>query len=596
MSTSNQQTLADSGANDRPPMLEKGNYIPWESRLRRVLDNKLEDGERITISYDVLYDSLVQFEPHVLASKPKKSAKIVDYEDEYQGELQGDSQEGKLTTTMMMVELTYKSRMQVMVATIIRMQGDITRIKHLMQELGMMKEIKLFSVFHELNQLRERQMFSVITAIKKGHYARDYHKPRVRDAKYVREQMLLGVKDEAGSNLNNEENDFMLDTSYGEETMEELTAVVMLMAQIQLAYGNAETVLSYDANAVSEVNASSKVHEQVSHVKRKTIIQTSDDDQIDSNIIFDDPYVEHNGGTSDHDSNDHEIQMQAYNVKKEAENQKRLNNELKKQKMLLQKELETCKFYKTDVIPMSASLSKNLKELKEELIEENRVLKNTNAKSSTAHVWKMSRSASIDSNKRETKNSNVCQSNASVLSTKTVNAVNDGLNIVCASCGKDVFLLSHEKCVARYALSRSSSVKRALFTTPIAAKSKNLGATSVVVKSRLSVAKTPTATNRVSSVLPLSPDSSQSRTLSNYMKKIATSRKWQKWFEYQQSFNWTPKNKTAQSLSSETKSRIRVRSKSNITVTTHKWVTKLSTLPSAFLSCDAGDPNHLLDC
>ncbi|GJY60029.1 putative RNA-directed DNA polymerase, eukaryota, reverse transcriptase zinc-binding domain protein [Tanacetum coccineum] len=44
---SNQQTLADSGANERPPMLEKGNYIPWESRFRRFLDNKLEDGERM---------------------------------------------------------------------------------------------------------------------------------------------------------------------------------------------------------------------------------------------------------------------------------------------------------------------------------------------------------------------------------------------------------------------------------------------------------------------------------------------------------------------------------------------------------------------
>ncbi|GJW18039.1 hypothetical protein Tco_0025475 [Tanacetum coccineum] len=93
--------------------------------------------------------------------------------------------------------------------------------------------------------------------------------------------------------------------------------------------------------------------------------------------------------------------------------------------------------------------------------------------------------------------SNVCQSNASVLNTKTINAVNDGSNIVCVSCGKDVFLLSHEKCVARYALSRDTKVKRALFTPLVAAKSKNLGATSIVAKSRLSVAKTPTATNKV---------------------------------------------------------------------------------------------------
>ncbi|GJW82899.1 retrovirus-related pol polyprotein from transposon TNT 1-94 [Tanacetum coccineum] len=142
-----------------------------------------------------------------------------------------------------------------------------------------------------------------------------------------------------------------------------------------------------------------------------------------------------------------------------------------------------------------------------------RVLKNNNDKRPSAHVQKMSSSVSIDSNKHEIMHSNVCQSNASVLSTKTVNAVNDGLNIVCVSCGKDVFLLSHEKCVAFFALSRNSSVKRSLFTTPIPAKSKKLGATSVVAKSRLSVAKTPTTTNKVSSVLPLSPNSSQSRTL-----------------------------------------------------------------------------------
>ncbi|GKA44121.1 hypothetical protein Tco_0736845 [Tanacetum coccineum] len=154
------------------------------------------------------------------------------------------------------------------------------------------------------------------------------------------------MKDEAGSNLNNEENDFMLDTSYGEETMEELTAAVMLMDRIQPADDNAETVPSYDAKVVSEVNASSKVHDQMSHVKRKTTIHTSDDDQIDSNIIFVDPFVENNGGTSEHDSNAQEkynnIQMLAYNVQREAENKKRLKNELKKQKELLQKELETC--------------------------------------------------------------------------------------------------------------------------------------------------------------------------------------------------------------------------------------------------------------
>nr|GFD26059.1 hypothetical protein [Tanacetum cinerariifolium] len=64
--------------------------------------------------------------------------------------------------------------------------------------------------------------------------------------------MLLAMKDEAGSTLNNAENDFMLDTLYGEETIEELTAAVMLMARIQPDDGNAETVPSYDAKSISD--------------------------------------------------------------------------------------------------------------------------------------------------------------------------------------------------------------------------------------------------------------------------------------------------------------------------------------------------------
>ncbi|GJV70195.1 hypothetical protein Tco_1485704 [Tanacetum coccineum] len=139
--------------------------------------------------------------------------------------------------------------------------------------------------------------------------------------------MLLAMKDEAGSNLSNEENDFMLDTSYGED-LEELTTTVMLMARLQPADDNIENVPSYDAKAVSQVHASSKIHKQVSHGKRQTIIQTTDGDQIDFKIIFDDPFVENNGGTSEHDSTAHdgyrEIQMLAYNVQREAENQKTL--------------------------------------------------------------------------------------------------------------------------------------------------------------------------------------------------------------------------------------------------------------------------------
>ncbi|GJW28366.1 integrase, catalytic region, zinc finger, CCHC-type containing protein [Tanacetum coccineum] len=90
----------------------------------------------------------------------------------------------------------------------------------------------------------------------------------------------------------------------------------------------------------------------------------------------------------------------------------------------------------------------------------NNILKNT--KSSSTYVWKELNNACLDSNKSNTKTSNVCQTNACISNFKTikacVNVVNDGSNIVCIPCGNDVFLNSHEKCVAHHALSRKSSV------------------------------------------------------------------------------------------------------------------------------------------
>ncbi|GJT20420.1 hypothetical protein Tco_0890357 [Tanacetum coccineum] len=418
---SNQQTLADSGANKRPPMLEKGNYIPWESRFKRFLDNKLEDGERMwnsiqnspyqrpmvvdptnptgpilepllmhgseitthvrhsrlmdefdkfaakegesldsvherlttlvnimdhnnvrpipvaintkflnclqqewskyvtmvrynqtgpIVSYDVLYDQLVQFEPHVLASRAKKAAKnhdplaliahlnassshshtnssyslqsyyvthppsVDDYDDEYQGELQGNSQADKLTIAMMLLARAISQKFSTPTNNRLPVSSNIRN-----QAVGE-TELKGLIAGDEsksdyLGLFQETESYS-------------------RKADVHRNKCWLAMKDGAGSNLSNEENDFMLDTSYGEE-LEELTAAAMLMARLQPTDENAETVPSYDAKAVSQ-------------------------------------FVENNGGASEHDltAHDeyHEIQMLAYNVQHEAENQKRLNNEL----------------------------------------------------------------------------------------------------------------------------------------------------------------------------------------------------------------------------------------------------------------------------
>ncbi|GJW96072.1 hypothetical protein Tco_0177880 [Tanacetum coccineum] len=371
---SNQQTLADSGANERPPMLEKGNYIPWESRFRRFLDNKLEDGERMwnsiqngpyqrpmvvdptnptvpileplskmtegnkkqyiadvrvmnyllqaipndiynsvdacknakemwerikrlmhgseitthvrhsrlmdefdkfttkegesldsmherlttlvnimdrnnvrpipvaintkflncsqpewrkyvtmvchnqtgpVVSYDVLYDQLVQFEPHVLASRAKKVAKnhdplaLIANSNASSSHSHTNSSYSPQsyyfsTPTNNRLRVSSKTRNQVVV-----------------QDGRVDIQTKNASYGGNANKNAGRNRTQGFNAGNTGHYAHECQKPKVCDAKYFREQMLLAMKDEVGSNLSNEENDFMLDTSYGED-LEEL--------------------------------------------------------------------------------------------------------------------------------------------------------------------------------------------------------------------------------------------------------------------------------------------------------------------------------------------------------------------------------------
>ncbi|GJT60520.1 hypothetical protein Tco_1004053 [Tanacetum coccineum] len=282
MSTANQQTLTESGTEGRPLILEKGSYVPWastnlsqqerHSRLMNEFDQfAAEAGESLT--------SVYESELHVNASRGKKDARnhdllvlvvnsyanplyshaspsyscspqpyygthpssVHDYDDDYQGEIQGDAKEDKLSTT------------------------------------------------------------------------------------------LLAAKDEAEVNLDTEENDFMLMNAYGDDQLEELNPSVNA-SQIDLRNG----LLSKGD------------HEHRNHKKFKTIKHTFADDQIDFNIIFDDPYVEDNSEQPEHDPNAHDqtygdIESLIYNVQVEAENQRIMNNELKKQNALIQRELEMCK-------------------------------------------------------------------------------------------------------------------------------------------------------------------------------------------------------------------------------------------------------------
>ncbi|GJW89552.1 hypothetical protein Tco_0167105 [Tanacetum coccineum] len=68
--------------------------------------------------------------------------------------------------------------------------------------------------------------------------------------------MLLATKDEAKVHQDEEENDFMLENAYGDDTLEELNASVIMIARIQPTDDKSDVEPTYDAKLINEVNAS----------------------------------------------------------------------------------------------------------------------------------------------------------------------------------------------------------------------------------------------------------------------------------------------------------------------------------------------------
>nr|GEV32242.1 integrase, catalytic region, zinc finger, CCHC-type, peptidase aspartic, catalytic [Tanacetum cinerariifolium]GEV35038.1 integrase, catalytic region, zinc finger, CCHC-type, peptidase aspartic, catalytic [Tanacetum cinerariifolium] len=413
-------------------------------------------------NFDNLFDSPSQYEPHVIASRAKKDVRnhyplalvahsnvhslhshtspsyshspqpyyvthpssVIDYKENYQGEIQEDAQKDKLTIAMMLLARTITQR-----------------------------------------RSNRNQIATVGNRMVQQNEAND---------PIIQEQMLLAMKDEAGGTLNKEENDFMLDNHYGDDSLEELNAAVIMMARIQPANNNDDVEPKHD-----------------NHAKLKIVMNTSDDDQIDYSIIFDDPYVDNNCGIDEHDSNAHgqfvSLESLIYNVKKEAKNEPKpvYATPLNKNKDLKAKIVSKVEI-KADKSKPVTSCSTSKKEQNQKpnanVIARGmyRVTK-TETKTSVAktnkfscnstRVAKSSSVSRVGSKDTNSKKRVLLNTKSKSTSKDTVNVVHDSLNLVCVSRGKDVFLTSHDNCVARYALSSNSRVKRASFPSTATAKS-----------------------------------------------------------------------------------------------------------------------------
>nr|GEX22423.1 hypothetical protein [Tanacetum cinerariifolium] len=302
---SNQQTLADSGANERPPMLEKGNYILWESRFRRFLDNKLKDGKRMWNSIqngpyqrpmilnpdntqqqileplskmtegnkkqyiaDVrkqkVHDAKYFREQMLLAMKDEAGSNLTNEENDFMlnNSYSKDTLEELTVAIMLMDQLqplydNAKHVNHIMQRLLVRL--GYQNPEHLKKAIASQPKLYNGDSLHSANLIidspdseetledakKRRQNRNQVFNEENGSDESNQivqHKPKVHDAKYFREQMLLAMKDEAGSNLTNEENDFMLNNSYSKDTLEELTVAIMLMDQLQPLYDNAKHV------------------------------------------------------------------------------------------------------------------------------------------------------------------------------------------------------------------------------------------------------------------------------------------------------------------------------------------------------------------
>ncbi|GJW19993.1 retrovirus-related pol polyprotein from transposon TNT 1-94 [Tanacetum coccineum] len=240
-------------------------------------------------SFDDLFDYLQQFEKLVNASRAKKLEKshdplalvahtsassrntssyyvthptsVVDYDDEYEQDDVQTNFEDPLAS-LMLVNIQSRNSGNT---------GRNTRRAYVQVEVveGSNAQNETENVQRTLrtSSAGNATIVQCYNCGGKEHYARNCPKPRVRDSKYFMEQMLLAKLDGAGVILTNEQNNFLFVDASRMEEIEEFSANICLMARIQPADDTS------DAGAM------------VLHL----LVSTISDDQIDSNIIFDEP-------------------------------------------------------------------------------------------------------------------------------------------------------------------------------------------------------------------------------------------------------------------------------------------------------------------
>ncbi|GJW57880.1 retrovirus-related pol polyprotein from transposon TNT 1-94 [Tanacetum coccineum] len=191
---------------------------------------------------------------------------------------------------------------------------------------------------------------------------------------YVQEKIIEGSNtpnetgntstDEAGVILTDEQNDFLFADASRMKEIEELSANICLMTRIQLADNTSDAGPSYDSAFISEVQSSSNIkNEEQMYPTHTKIINSTIDDQIDSDIIFDSPNGNVNSGSIEKDTHVPDLyqEKQQDKLDLDVKDYKRQNEELQKTHSILKSQMsENEDRYHDTVLDLEAKLKKNV--------------------------------------------------------------------------------------------------------------------------------------------------------------------------------------------------------------------------------------------
>ncbi|GJS13905.1 hypothetical protein Tco_0408377 [Tanacetum coccineum] len=305
---STQQDIYAAGLENRPPMLNKDNYVPWSSLL--LLYAKIKPNKKLIVT-SILYGLYVRrmiIEPGDPNRTPlvvesthkqtddeltKKESKQMEADDQaIQTILMGlpkdiyaavdnynTSQEIWLRVQQMMKgsDIGAHEKKEIRLGT---MQGKLQGIKTV-QNLGIQNvgNPNGIIVVPGIANKNTNQNGGV------GHYARKCTvRPRRRDTAYLQTQLLIAQKEEAGIQLQAEEFDLM-DAAAENEYIEKVNANCILMANLQQASTSGTHV---DKAPVYDSDGSAELLESTTEPH---LVQ-----QNDSNVILADSSMKHSEG------------------------------------------------------------------------------------------------------------------------------------------------------------------------------------------------------------------------------------------------------------------------------------------------------------